>query len=115
MAAVEPGVDRLDAETMRERVARPEPVLVLFYADWCGFCTRFLAPWRERVPRIEVETVAADVSDWDDPRWEVHDVEAVPTLALFANGKEVARLAAPLGVGIEMGELDRFLATLRVV
>lgn len=70
----------------------PGRVAVLFCADWCGYCHRFLPHFR-RVPG----GVAVDVSDEDLPAWDEHDLRVVPTVVLFEDGRPVQRWAGALG------------------
>ena len=56
----------------------PGKVAVLFCADWCGYCHRFLPHFR-KVPG----GIAVDVSDEDLPLWDEHDLRVVPTVILF--------------------------------
>jgi hypothetical protein len=42
----------------------------------------------------------ANITDDENPMWEKYQVEAVPTLLVFKNGKEISRRDAILGVGL---------------
>ena len=61
-------------------------VAVMFTADWCGYCHRFLSHFK----RIR-EAWLVDVSDEDDPLWEIHRIQVVPTVLVFQDGVEVQR------------------------
>lgn len=61
-------------------------VPVLFSADWCGYCRRFLPHYR-RFP----EGWIVDISDDDDPIWDDLAIRVVPTVILFEDGKPAAR------------------------
>lgn len=69
----------------------PGKVAVLFCADWCGYCHRFLPHFR-KVPG----GLAVDVSDEDLPLWDAYDLRVVPTVILFEDGKPTRQWAGVL-------------------
>ena len=77
----------------------PVPVLVDFYADWCGPC-KMMAPVleqaaREHAGRVLVAKVDTDASKELARRFRI---ASIPTLIAFRGGAEVAR---------ELGALPR--------
>ena len=69
------------------------PVLVDFWAEWCGPC-RALAPTIDAVAESwadRAQVVKLDV-DANPSTTERYAVRAIPTLILFKNGAEVERL-----------------------
>ena len=72
-------------------------VLVDFSAVWCGPCKK-LAPVIDDLAKDlpSIKFVKADIEELDDLAAE-YSVEAVPTLVLLKDGKEVARLEGALG------------------
>lgn len=68
------------------------PVLVDFYADWCGPC-RMLAPTLERLSTEftgRAKIVKVNI-DQDPTLASQFQVSAIPTLALIVDGKVVSR------------------------
>ncbi len=73
-------------------LSQPSPVLVEFFAPWCGHCRR-MAPIVEDVARdyagqLRVVQVSVDENEQAPGRF---GVTGVPTLIIFANGKEIDR------------------------
>lgn len=64
------------------------PVLVDFYADWCGPC-KMMAPYLEEVAQKmkgKVKVIKVDV-DKNQKASAKYQVQSIPTLILFQNGQ----------------------------
>ena len=73
-----------------------EPVLVDFFATWCGPCN-MLAPTIEEVAdemQGKAHVFKVDIDECRDIAMRYH-VSSVPTLMLFKNGKAIGSIVAP--------------------
>jgi len=89
----------LDEAAFQRHLQRSQiPLLVDFWAPWCGPC-RAMAPAFEQAARqLEPRVRLAKVNTDEAPTLGAQlRIRSIPTLALFMNGKEVARQAGAMG------------------
>jgi thioredoxin 1 len=79
-------------EKFHSLISSPTPVLVDFYADWCGPC-KAMGPAIQAVGK-EVEGKARVIKvniDKNQAAAMQYDVRAVPTFIIFKGGRQVWR------------------------
>jgi thioredoxin 1 len=87
-----------DATFEQEVLNSDKPVLVDFWAEWCGPC-RMLTPTVEAVAEKFKETaVVVKLNVDDNPATaETFGIRGIPTLIVFKGGKEVERVVGATG------------------
>jgi thioredoxin 1 len=81
-----------DQDFQSEVLQATGPVLIDFWAPWCGPC-RMIAPLVEELAKENADSLkVAKVNIDDSPQTAAtYGVSSIPTLVLFKSGEEVAR------------------------
>lgn len=88
-------IQNLTNETFAQEIQRSTPILVDFWAPWCGYCRR-IGPALEKVAQQSQYYSVAKLNIDDFPEIaEKEGVEVIPTLILYRDGKALGRIVAP--------------------
>jgi thioredoxin 1 len=101
-----------DAEFEATVLKSPVPVIVDFWAPWCGPC-RQVAPSLEKIAdEYDGKLIVAKVNTDEDPQWsQAYEVSGIPTLLFVAGGKIVYRQVGAAPLGYLKRIVDQFLET----
>ena len=104
-------IETLTDSTFDEEVAgSSEPVLVDFWAEWCGPC-KMIAPVLEEIAGEQQGKLRIAKLNVDDNPSAArrYDVMSIPTLIVFKDGQPAKRLVGAKPKGALLEELSEFL------
>ncbi len=86
-----------DAEFEATVLKSTKPVIVDFWAPWCGPC-KVVAPILEKIASEQGDKlIVAKVNTDENPDWAMrYNVQGIPTMLFVANGKIVHRQVGAL-------------------
>ena len=96
-----------DGSFAQDVLASDKPVLVDFWAEWCGPC-KMVAPVLDEIAGERAGSLAVAKLDIDANPATARQfkVQSIPTMILFKNGAEVKRIIGAKGKAALLRELD---------
>ena len=101
-----------DAEFETSVLKSETPVIVDFWAPWCGPC-RQIAPSLEKIAAdYDGKVIVAKVNTDENPEWaQKYEVQGIPTMLFVAGGKVVYQQVGAVPGGYLKKIVDEFLTT----
>ena len=89
----------LTQQTFAKAISRNDiPVLVDFWAPWCGPCKMMAPQFEQAAKTLEPHIRLAKVdTEAEQMLGAQYGIRSIPTLALFKGGNEIARQAGAMG------------------
>lgn len=86
----------LSQQQFQQAIQGSKPILVDFWAPWCGYCRRIAPALEEIAAQMEQMLTVAKLNIDEEPVVaEQAGIDVIPTLILYREGKRIGSIIAP--------------------
>ena len=88
------------------RLTRPGTYVVCFAAAWCPVTHRFMPQFVAIRDSLPATLAIADITDNNDPLWDLFQIRITPSIFVFRDGEPVKRIDGRRFIGITRSALS---------
>ena len=86
----------INHKEFQEMIRGEKPVLVDFWAPWCGYCRRIEPAYERIADSFGEEIIVAKINIDEEPSLTREEqIEVIPTLVMYRKGEAIGSIVAP--------------------